>query len=146
MATGNLKRNLFALLFGFFAAPAVDETLCPDDAGNIVEEILEAQNHSSFLGLRLGLPLHVVEAIHSRYQDPKDRLLHVIIEFLKQAEPRPTWRVIVDALRSPLVNVTSLAKRVETVHFPDPNTTCEVLPETTYIGKTMLSLPYFKCL
>ena len=107
----------------------MEETLKPNDAGRVLEEVLEAQNNSFCFGLRLGLPLHVVEAVHSRYLEPKDRLLHIIIECLRQAEPRPTWRVIVDALRSPAVNLPRLADRVEAAHFPDPTSTRDVLPE-----------------
>ena len=72
-----------------------------------------------------------VEAIQATYQQPKDRLLHIIIAFLQQAEPRPTWRAIVDALKSPVVGLTALAKRVEIAHFPDPTATRDVVAETT---------------
>ena len=90
---------------------------------DVLEEILPAQNHSFKLGLKLRLPHHEVEAIHSTHSDPKDCLLHVIIECFRKAEPRPTWRVIVDALRSPAVNLTSLANEVEAAHFPDTTST-----------------------
>ena len=40
-------------------------------------------------------------------------------------------RAIVDALRSPAVNLPALAKRVEAAHFPDPTSTSDVVPETT---------------
>ena len=111
------------VLYSFYAAPDTDKELKPDDACRILEEILDAQNQSSFFGLRLGLPVRVVEAIHSRYQEPKERLLHVIFKFLNQAEPRPTWRVIVNALRSPVVNLPRLAKTMEEAHFPQPTST-----------------------
>ena len=79
-----------------------------------------------------------VEAILNKHQDPKVRLYHIIIAFLGQAEPRPTWRVIVDALGSPVVNLTALAERVEAAHFPDLAAARDVVPETT--GKS-LSVP-----
>ena len=63
--------------------------------------------------MKLKLEIHEIEAIHEKYLDPRDRLLHIILAFLRRAEPRPTWRVIVDALRSPIVNLTALAERVE---------------------------------
>ena len=71
-----------------------------------------------------------VEAIQNKYQDPKDRLYHIILAFLGQAEPRPTWRVIVDALRSPVVNLTALARRVEAAHCPDLTATLPPPPAT----------------
>ena len=80
--------------------------------------------------MKLKLEIHEIEAIHMKYLDPRDRLLHIILAFLRQAEPRPTWRVIVDALRNPLVNRTVLAERVEAAHFPDPTATRPPLPAT----------------
>ena len=101
----------------------MDETLKPDDAGDIAEELNDAQTQSFSLGLKLKLPLSEVEAIHSQYRSSRDCLLHVIIEFLRQVEPRPTWRVIVEAFSSRLVNQPALARRVEATHFPDPTAT-----------------------
>lgn len=105
-------------------APTVDETLTLKDARKILEELLEAQNDSSLLGLTLNLRHDDVEAIENRYSDPRERLLHIIIAFLNKAEPRPTWRVIIDALKNPVVNLTALARRVEAVHFPNPTPIC----------------------
>ena len=61
-----------------------------------------------------------VEHIQAMYQNPKERLYHIILAFLRQAEPPPTWRAIVNALSSKTVNLKALAKRVEAAHFPDP--------------------------
>ena len=119
-----------------FSAIVAGDTLTPADAGNILEELLEAQSYSFKFGVMLNLPVDEVEAICARYSDPRDRLLHIIIAFLRRAEPRPTWRVIVGALRSPVVNLTALARRVEAAHFPEAAR--DVVPETT--GKS-LSVP-----
>ena len=118
-------------IFNSYAAPTGDEPLTPDEAVNILEEILEAQNHSYALGLKLKLPLHVVDAICENYSQPRDRLLHVLIEFTKQEEPRPTWRAIVDALRSPAVNLHQLAMTVEAANLPDPTATRDAPPKIT---------------
>ena len=108
----------------------MDETLTPDDAADVFEELLPAQNKSYELGLKFKLPQHVVEAIHSK-ELPSDKcLLQILIKFLEQAE-RPTWRVIVDALKNPVVGLTALARRVEAVHFPDSTATRDVVPKTT---------------
>ena len=96
---------------------------------NILEELLDARNQSYMLGLKLNLPVHEVEAICNKYSDPRERLLHIILAFLRRAEPRPTWSVIVGALRSPIVNLTALAMRVEAAH--DLTATRDVVPENT---------------
>ena len=95
------------------AAPAVHDTLTERDAAKILEELLDAQNSAHLLGLMLNVKPRDVDAILIKYQDPKDRLYHIIIAFLGQAEPRPTWRVIVGALRSPVVNLTALARELK---------------------------------
>ena len=97
----------------------------------MLDELLPAQNQSYVFGLKLKLPPHDVEAIHCKYLDPKERLLHILLAFTNQVEPRPTWRVIVEALRTPAVNLPALARRVEAAHFPDPTATRDVVAETT---------------
>ena len=136
MISRRLKRGqTYSISFLINAAPAGDETLTPNDAAKVLQEISDAQNQSYILGLTLGLPQAEVEALHSTYSKPRECLLHIIIQFLKGIEPRPTWRVIVDALRSPAVNLPALANRVEAAHFPDPTSARDDVPaETT--GRT----------
>ena len=88
-------------------------------------KILEAQKQSQFLGL---IPQYIVNGIHTQYTDPKERLYHILVEFLKQVEPRPTWTAIADALRSPAVNLPQLAKRMEDTHFRNPRPTTRDAP------------------
>lgn len=82
----------------------------------------------------MNVPDVTVTAIHTQYTDPKERLYYVVLEFLKQVEPRPTWRAIVTALRSPTVKLPHLAQTVELAHFPDPTRTRESQPEATSTG------------
>ncbi|CAI8028793.1 Ankyrin repeat domain-containing protein 50 [Geodia barretti] len=105
------------------------EVLTPNDAVKVLEELLPAQNQSYELGLRLNLKPHEVKSIHATFSDPRKRLLQIVLEFLNQVEPRPTWRVIVDALKSPAVNLPQLAMAVEAAHFPD--TTPALVPEAS---------------
>ena len=97
-----------------------DEILTESNAGNILEELAEAQNHAHLLGLMLKISPWEVEAIQRKNKEPIDKLYDIILAFLRQAVPPPTWRAIVNALKSKIVNLTALAKRVEAAHFPDP--------------------------
>ena len=92
---------------------------------------MPAQTHSYLLGLKLGLPVHVVDGIFATHLQPRDRLLHVLIAFLNQEEPQPTWEVVVGALRSPAVNLPQLAKAVEAKYSRYPPRTCDDIPTTT---------------
>ena len=109
--------------------------MTPNDAVQILEELLPAQNQSYELGLKLKLPPHEVERIHSTYTTPEERLLRIIMLFLNQVDPKPTWRVIVDALKSPVVNLPQLAREVETAHFPYTTPT----PVSEATGKIILT-------
>ena len=99
-----------------FPLDGAQETLSQSDDMEILEELLPAKNQTVFLARKLGIPDHTVETIHKEQIDQKERLYHVIQEFLKQVEPRPTWRVILDALRNPVVNLPRLAETIERRH------------------------------
>ena len=135
-----------------YAAPTFDEAIKQSDAVSLLEELLPAQTHSYLLGLKLGLPVYTVDSICSTYQHPRDRLLHVLIAFLNQETPRPTWRLVVEALRSPAVDLPLLARKVETAHFPSPTATREVddaavtttgMPSCLYFHRDSIYVWYF---
>ena len=123
MATGTvLVLDIIVTSLGHYCtntAPTADRILTVDDAADILEELLPARNQSFLLGLNLKLPYYVVEAIHQQYIRPQDRLLYTIIAFLRRTEPKPTWRVIVDALKSATLGLPALARKLEAAHFPD---------------------------
>ena len=126
----------YALFFpSLNAAPGGDDILTESDAVNILEELTEAQNSANLLGFMFSIKPSEVEAIQAMYQNPKERLCQIILAFLRQAEPPPTWRAIVNALRSKTVNLTALAKRVEAAHFPDPTASRD--PPTTTSGESV---------
>ena len=75
------------------------------------------QTKSKLFGRVLQLPPHTVDRIHVQYSDPEECLFQVMDEFVKQVEPRPTWRAIVNALKDPL---TSLAEEIENKNCPAP--------------------------
>ena len=57
-----------------YAAPAGDETLTPDDAVHILEEILPAKIHYYVISLLFNLPKHVVDGIHSKKPERRNHL------------------------------------------------------------------------
>ena len=95
-----------------------DRRLYEDDIPKVVCEILEVQTKSKTFGRVLGLPKVTVDSIHHQNSDPQECLFGVIDEFVKQVEPPPTWRVIVEALRNPLINYYRLAHKVEMKYCP----------------------------
>ena len=109
-----IRKNTVYDLAVKIPAPAMDET---PDVVDALEELLEAQNESFILGLKLRLAKHVVQSIHKTYSDPKDRLLHVLLEFNEQTEPKPTWGLITEALKSPAIGMNKLAEKIESTHM-----------------------------
>ncbi|CAI8008451.1 hypothetical protein GBAR_LOCUS5782 [Geodia barretti] len=95
-------------------AVASEEKLTPDDAADLVSELLPTWISSRQLGLKLGLSKPVVEHIHRTFSEPQDRLFLVLIESTRSASgSRPTWKAFGEALRSPEVDVPDLADEIE---------------------------------
>ena len=92
--------------------------MTPDDALYLVENLLPTGISSRKLGLTLGLPEKVVEHIHHTFSEPDERMFHVLIEFTRQSESRPTWKAFTDTLRRPEINLLSLAETLEAVNAP----------------------------
>ena len=93
-----------------------DRTLNEEDVPKVVCEILEVQTKFNIFGRVLGLPKVTVDSIYQQHSDPQECLFRVLDEFVKQVEPPPTWRVILEALRNPLINYHRLAHKVEMKH------------------------------
>ena len=63
------------------------------------------------LGLELDLTPGTLDTIEQRYSDPADRLERVLLEWLYGGSA--TWRQLVEALWSPPVGETKLARGLE---------------------------------
>ena len=86
-----------------------------------MQELLPAKTKSYELGLTLNLQPYEVQSIHNTHTDPQQRLLYILTEFLDQVNPKPTWEVIVNALRNPAVNLHRLAGEIEAAHLTRVN-------------------------
>ncbi|CAI8030167.1 hypothetical protein GBAR_LOCUS17108, partial [Geodia barretti] len=97
----------------------LDKRLNKDDAVDIVRQLLDVQNKAKTLGRLLKLPRAIIEVTPQLTGDPQAPLFYIIDEFLKQVDPRPTWRLILNALRDPLIGEHSLAQEIEMSLTPD---------------------------
>ena len=109
----------------------LDRILGKEDAIDVVGKLQDLVTKTKFLGRVLGLPPSTVESIHKQYSDPPERLLSVIDEFVKQVEPRPTWRTLLNALRGPLIGEYALAKTIGESLTTDVSTSAAVVPGPT---------------
>ena len=94
----------------------MEDTLEVKSATVIATEIFEIGHKSEIFGRLLKLRKGEVKAI-LHFNDPQDRLLRIIDDFLLRSEPRPTWKAILLALRSPLINSPQIADNIEKKYF-----------------------------
>ena len=88
-----------------------------DDLCEVQEELYAARAHWYNLGLKLGLKPDVLHAIETRCsEDPSKRFRDTLKEYLKTTIP--SWRTLVEALRSPTVGQPQLAEKLEQKHCP----------------------------
>ena len=67
-----------------------------------------------FIGLELGISHWIMNKINHIYLNPLDLLRETLKHWLQTAVgPRPTWRAVVTALKSPLINEKNIAAQLE---------------------------------
>ena len=89
----------------------MDRTLNSKDSTDIARRLVGLENKAQNLGRVLELPKYIIDITPP---PSPAAILYIIGELLKQVEPRPTWRVILAALRDPLVGEAGLAREIET--------------------------------
>ena len=98
---------------------SADKALGHDDVPQIASVLCQVQTKSKTFRRVLGLPKVTVDSIHQQNSDPQECLFGVLDEFVKQLEPSPTWRVILEALKNPNIGQGNLAQQIEKKLFPD---------------------------
>ena len=88
-----------------------------DDLGDVLEEILCSSTKCYRIGLRLKVPVAKLDGIRKEFSDQEECLCEMLKEWLKStAGTKPSWEVLVEALRSQTVGETRLADQLETNH------------------------------
>ena len=89
-----------------------------DDLGTLVDELHEARTKWYYVGLKLKVPVDVLDAIESESDDQAKMFLRVLKTALKRVEPLLTWKAVVEALRSRTVGLEQLAETIEAKYCP----------------------------
>ena len=96
------------------ASPDIlDKRLNKDDVTQIAGKLVDVHAKSDLFGRILKVPKGTVESISLRDNKDVNCLVQVISDFVNEVEPKPTWRVILEALRDPLLREFSLAREIE---------------------------------
>ena len=98
-----------------------------DDLGTVLQETYEARNKWYDIGLGLKVSVATLDGIKSQSDDPKDCLRETLKPWLKGTDPKPTWRALVEALKSCIVEEHQLAKRLEAKYCCDSKIQGEVM-------------------
>ena len=84
----------------------------------VQKAIWDARSKWFTLGIELKMSVNSLEAIKQKNKEnPDDCLTEMLLEWLKQANPKPTWSCIVSALREPTVGLEQLAESIENQHL-----------------------------
>ena len=92
--------------------------LSPGDLATVLKELYEARTKWYYIGLELKVPWVTLDSIKAQSDDEQERLLEALKHWLKTVDPKPTWQVLVDALRSCVVEENQLANSLEEKHCP----------------------------
>jgi hypothetical protein len=95
----------------------VKSSLSAGDLSVVLEELYTVRTHWYFLGLKLGIKSDLLDDIGVRCSNkPKDCFCDTLKKYLNTVTP--SWRVLVEALRSPTVDQPQLAEEVEKKYCP----------------------------
>ena len=84
---------------------------------DLLEETLSSSTKWYKIGLRLDVPVDKLDGIRSHFSDQQECLCEILKEWLKGAAgTNPSWRILVEALRSQTVGETRLADKLEAMH------------------------------
>ena len=78
------------------------------DLATVLSELFPCRAKCYDLGIQLRVDLGSLDSIKVQYTDPRDQLREVIKTWLTTSK-NPTWEVIVEALKSPIVEEGRLA-------------------------------------
>jgi len=93
-----------------------------DDLVTVRKELHEARTKWYDIGLELKVPVGTLDSIEAQSDDAKKCLLDTLKHWLKTVDPKPTWQLLVNALRSCLVKENRLANSLEEKHCPKSKT------------------------
>ena len=90
--------------------------LTSDDLQEVFEALYSITSNYVPFGMKLNVPLSTIRATEKQYANPCDCLIEILDFRLKQL-PLLTWRDIVQALRSPIVQQHDLARTIESQYI-----------------------------
>jgi len=91
--------------------------LTSDDLGCVLEGVLDAAAQWYNLGLKLKVRTGRLNSIRTEFSTPEVQLREMLNAWLTTGD-NPSWKTLIDALRSPLVGASQLAAVLEAEYCP----------------------------
>ena len=110
-----------------------------DDLVCVLEEILDVSADWYDLGLQLKLSIGTLKSIRAEFSAPKHQLREMLNAWLTTGD-NPSWKTLIDALRSRMVGANQLATSLETKYCPVEGTELDVggHPDTVFPSSPVL--------
>ena len=111
-----------------------------DDLVCVLEEILDVSADWYDLGLQLKVSIGTLRSIRAEFCSPKHQLRETLNAWLTTGD-NPSWKTLIDALRSRMVGASQLAATLETKYCPVEETELNVggHAETAFPSSPVLS-------
>ena len=110
---GNMPQcNVFFIIISDSFPNLSGNTLTPDDLGQVLEAVMDVAAQWYPLGLQLKVKTGTLDSIRTQFQNPRDQLLEMLKTWLTTSDS-PSWRTLIDALRSRSVGASQLASELE---------------------------------
>ena len=93
-------------------------TLSDKDIKRVRIDIYEARAKWYDIGIELEIPTGTLKSIKSMYDSPAECLVEMLDTWLKQVDPKPSWRLLINALEQPAVGEERLAERLKQKYYP----------------------------
>ena len=100
----------------------LEMTLSVDDLAVVLEEVYPARTKWYDIGFRLKVSASTLDHFQKEFIHHGECLRETLKNWLKM-DLNPTWRVLVDALRSPIVEEMMLADKIERKYLTQQKTT-----------------------
>ena len=82
------------------------------------------------IGIQLKLEPNNLNKIEANYKTVEECCRKMLLTWLSQVEPKPTWSALVEALKSPAVKCEDVARKIKLEHLPEPESSQNQVPST----------------
>ena len=116
--------------------------LTSEDLGCVLGEVLDVSADWYDLGLQLKVRTGTLDNIRADFTAAKHRLREMLKAWLTTGD-NPSWKILIDALKSRMVGASQLAAALEKMYCPIGRTELDVggHPETNIFPPSPVSLP-----